>query len=60
MLYFLLLLLKSKTVWTGLGTVIAAGATYAAGESSTVEAVTLAANGLMGIFIRIAIFKLKD
>lgn len=52
-----MVILKSKTFWTGLGGVVAAGAGYAAGEFSTAQAVQTALMGLMGIFLRLGINK---
>ena len=51
-------LLKSKTFWTGLGGIAAAGAGYASGEFTMAAAVQTALTGLSGIFLRAGIAKI--
>lgn len=48
---------KSKTFWTGVATIAGAGAAYATGGLASGEAVQLALNGLIAIFMRMAIEK---
>lgn len=43
---------KSKTFWTGVGGIAAAGAGYATGEFSSAEALQTGLLGLIGIFLR--------
>ena len=50
-------ILKSKTFWTGLGGIAAAGAGYATGEFSTAEAVQTGLLGILSIFLRQGIDK---
>lgn len=52
-------LAKSKTFWTGVATVASAGAGYAAGEFTAVEAVQTGALGALGIFLRMALSKME-
>ena len=49
---------KSKTFWTGVGAVAAAGAGYATGEFNSAQAVGIAVDGLIGIFLRMALPKI--
>lgn len=48
---------KSKTVWTGLAAIITAGAAYADSQMTGSVAIQVGLNGLLGIFLRIAIEK---
>ena len=48
---------RSKTVWTGLAAIIAAGAAYAESQMTGTAAIQIGLNGLLGIFLRIAIEK---
>lgn len=50
-------LMKSKTFWTGLSAIVAAGTTYATGDTSAAEAMQLGVTGALGIFLRMAIAK---
>jgi hypothetical protein len=50
-------LIKSKTFWTGLTGVVAAGAGFATGDLSGAEALQTGLLGLTGIFMRMAIAK---
>lgn len=52
-----MVIIKSKTFWTGLGGIVAAGAGFASGEFSTAEAVQTGLLGLIGIFLRLGIEK---
>ena len=49
--------IKSKTFWTGVGAIAAAGAGYATGEFSSAEAVRIGIDGALGVFIRMALPK---
>jgi len=50
-------LIKSKTVWTGIGLIIAAVYMLIAGESSASDAMTRIMEGCGLIFLRSGIFK---
>lgn len=52
-------LLKSKTVWAGLATIIAAAQGFFTGSMETAEALQLASTGLIGIFLRHGVDKIK-
>ena len=52
-----MVIFKSKTFWTGLAGIAAAGTGYATGEFSTAEAVQTGFMGLIGIFLRLGIAK---
>ena len=50
-------IVKSKTFWTGVAGVAAAGTGYATGEFTSAAAVQVGLNSLLGIFLRMAIAK---
>ncbi|WP_341904001.1 hypothetical protein [Polaromonas sp. YR568] len=50
-------LAKSKTFWTGVAAIATAGTGYATGEFTSPEAVQIGLNGLLGIFLRMALLK---
>lgn len=52
-----MVILKSKTLWTGLAAVASAGAGYASGDFSAGAAVQTGFLGVIGIFLRLAIDK---
>lgn len=53
----MLLLLKSKTFWTGLAAIATAGAGYTSGEMGGADAIQTAFVGLIGIFLRTGMIK---
>lgn len=53
-------MLKSKTMWTGIAGIAAAGAGYAAGDFSAADAVQTGLMGLIGIFLRLGINKMGE
>ncbi len=50
-------LLRSKTFWTGVATIAAAGTGYAEGVLAAGDALQAVSTGLIGIFLRLAIAK---
>lgn len=50
---------RSKALWTGVAMIASAGGMYAAGQASAADAIQQASTGLLGIFIRVGIFKLE-
>lgn len=50
---------KSKTVWTGLATLVAAAGGFFTGSMAAPEALQLAATGLTAIFLRHGVEKNK-
>jgi hypothetical protein len=46
---------KSKTFWTGMAGIAAAGTGYAGGDFTSAEAVQTALTGLIGIFLRMGL-----
>jgi hypothetical protein len=50
-------MMKSKTFWTGIGTIAGAGTAFATGALPAAGAVQFAINGLIAIFLRMAIEK---
>lgn len=53
-------ILQSKTMWTGLAGIAAAGAGYASGEFSAADAVQTGLMSLIGIFLRLGIDKIGE
>ena len=53
-------ILKSKTFWTGVAGIAAAGNGYASGEFTSAEALQTTLMGLMGIFLRAGMAKLGE
>lgn len=51
-------ILTSKTFWTGLAGIVAAGGGYATGEFTSAEALQTGLTGLMGIFLRMGLGKI--
>ena len=51
-------IIKSKTFWTGLGGIVAAGAGYATGDVTAAAALQTAITGLLGIFLRMGMAKI--
>jgi hypothetical protein len=50
-------LFKSKTVWTGIGGLVTAGAGYATGDMAGAAAIQLGITSLLGVFLKLAIDK---
>jgi hypothetical protein len=53
-----MIIIKSKTFWTGLAGIVAAGTGYATGDFTAAAATQTALTGLMGIFLRLGMAKL--
>ncbi len=49
---------RSKAIWTGIAMIASAGGMYASGQASAADAIQQASTGLLGIFIRVGIFKM--
>jgi len=50
---------RSKTIWTGLAACVGAGGAWASGEMNGVQALQMVVTGILGIFLKLAVEKVR-